>query len=82
MSNTALLEQVVSEARRLSTLDKLRLIERVTPEIERDLLEAGSARRPGRSLWGLVAELGSAPSEEEIAAMRRDAWPEFPRSGT
>lgn len=68
------LEAVVRLARQLSARDKLRLIERVAPEIEREL-----PGRPSRSLLGLLWDLGPAPSEEEIEAARREAWAAFPR---
>ena len=71
------LEDVVKLAQQLSPVDKVRLIERVAPELERDL-----AAHPGgasRSLLGLLKDLGPAPSDEEIDAARREAWASFPR---
>ena len=71
------LEDVLKLARQLSPVDKVRLIERVAPQVERDLLNS-----PGdgsRSLLGLLKDLGPAPSAEEIDAARREAWASFPR---
>jgi len=71
------LEEVLRLARQLSPVDKVRLIERVAPEVECDL-----AARQGvgnRSLLGLLKDLGPAPSVEEIDAARREAWASFPR---
>jgi hypothetical protein len=71
------LEEVLKLAKQLSPIDKVRLIERVAPEVERDL-----AARPGggsRSLLGLLKDLDPAPSAEEIDAARREAWASFPR---
>jgi hypothetical protein len=77
MSTAANLERVLTIARQLSALDKVRLIERLAPQTEQDL----KAMRPVRymSLLGLCADLGSAPSAEEIDAARREAWAGFPR---
>ena len=54
------LEQVVSLARKLPPLEKIRLIERIVPEIEQDLREGLQPRRPRKSLLGLCADLASA----------------------
>ena len=71
------LEHVVALASRLSTLDKVRLVERVAATLERDM--TGPQKAPSRSLLGIVAHLGSAPSAEEIDEARREAWANFPR---
>jgi hypothetical protein len=52
--------------------DKLRLIEHIAPEIERD--PTTGTPEPRKSLWGLWADLGPAPSTEEIDEARREAW--------
>jgi hypothetical protein len=66
------LEQVVALAQQLSPVDKVRLIARTALEIERDML----ARRPSslKSLLGLCADLGPAPSAEDIEEIRREMW--------
>ena len=71
------LEDVLKLAHQLSPVEKVRLIERVAPEIERDL----SPRREDGScsLLGLLKDLGPAPSAEEIDAVRREVWASFPR---
>ncbi len=61
---------------RLPPLERLQVIARVLPEIERDLSER---QRPLQSLLGLCADLGPAPSAEEIDEARREAWASFPR---
>jgi len=70
------LEEVLRLARQLSPVDKVRLIERVAPEVESDL----AARQGGgnRSLLGFLKDLGPAPSAEEIDAARHEAWSSFP----
>jgi hypothetical protein len=78
MQKTTTLEQVLNQARKLSPLDKLRLIERVAPDLEKEL----EPRAPGkdRSLLGLCRDLGAAPSEEDIDEARREAWGGFARA--
>jgi hypothetical protein len=77
MTAVANLDQVLTMATQLSALDKVRLIEGLAPQIEQEL----RAMRPARykSLLGLCADLGPAPSAEEIDATRREAWASFPR---
>ncbi len=70
------LEQVLPLAIQLSVLDKVRLIEKITPQITLDLQARESHPR---SLWGLCADLGSAPSIEDIQEIRHEMWGNFPR---
>lgn len=77
MQSTVTLNEVFSLAKKLSLRDKLRLIEQIAPEIERDLTTG--TPEPRRSLWGLWADLGPAPSAEEIDEARREVWGNFPR---
>ena len=74
---TATLEQVVSLARQLPPVEKIRLIERMVPEIKRDMLGQRPPRR--KSLLGLCADLGPAPSAEDIVEIRHEMWADFPR---
>jgi hypothetical protein len=69
------LEQVISLARQLPPVDKIRLIERIAPEIERDMHQ----QKPLKSLLGLCADLGTAPSSADIDEIRREMWGGFPR---
>jgi hypothetical protein len=71
------LEEVLSLVKQLSLVDKVRLIERVAPEIERDLIVRQTL--PRRSLWGLCADLGQAPSAADVDQVRQDEWARFPR---
>lgn len=77
MKKTVTLEEVVQLAAELPLTDKVRLIEKVAPQIQREL--EGTNSRPRQSLWGLCADLGPAPSAEEINQARREAWAGFPR---
>lgn len=77
MEKDVTLEKVIGLAKQLSPVDKVRLIEQVAPDIEREL----TATQPGqrKSLWGLCADLGPAPSAADIDQARREAWAGFPR---
>jgi hypothetical protein len=75
MDKIITLEEAVGLAMQLSALDKIRLIERLTPRIEQDLMTPLTRRR---SLLGLCADLGVAPSANEIDAARREMWQNFP----
>lgn len=72
MEKVANLQAVLDLVRQLSLLDKVRLIEEIAPQIERELEQAPA--RPCTSLWGLCADLGPAPSAEEIDTVRREEW--------
>jgi hypothetical protein len=73
----ATLEQVVSLARQLPPVEKIRLIEHMVPEIKRDMFGQRPPRR--KSLLGLCADLGPAPSVEDIDEIRQEMWAGFPR---
>ena len=65
-------DDVVQGALKLSTVDKVRLIERLASVIQHDVGPQVSV--PRQSLYGALADLGPAPSEEDIAEARRDMF--------
>jgi hypothetical protein len=69
------LEEIVDLTKQLSLRDKVRLIERIAPQIEREL--AGATSKPRVSLRGLWQ--GARVTEEEISEARREMWADFPR---
>ncbi len=69
-------EQVIDMVKRLPPRDRLRVVSQVLPELEREL---PVRPQPRKSLRGLCADLGPAPSAEEIDQARREAWANFPR---
>ncbi len=71
------LHEVLNLAKQLSTVDKERLIEQIAAEVERELSD--KPRTPRKSLWGLCADLGKAPTADEIDAVRSEEWANFPR---
>jgi hypothetical protein len=77
MERGVTLEEALNLVKQLSPVDKARLIERIVPDIERELMATPPA--PRKSLWGLCANLGPAPSAEEIDQARREEWANFPR---
>jgi hypothetical protein len=75
MSEAVTLEEALTLVRQLSPVDKARLIERIVPDIERELKTAGST--PLKSLRGIWRGLDI--TKEEIAEARREMWGDFPR---
>jgi hypothetical protein len=75
MENSVTLEQALVLVRRLSPVDKARLIERLAPDIERELKAAQPTGR--KSLRGLWRGLGI--TEADITEARREMWSDFPR---
>jgi hypothetical protein len=71
------LEVVVEMVKQLSPIDKVRLLGRVIPDLEAAI--GGAERKPLRFSYGALADLGSAPSAEEIDEVRREMWRGFPR---
>ena len=69
------LEEALVVVRRLSPVDKARLIEQIVPDIVRELKAAQPV--PHKSLRGLWR--GLEFTEEEIAKARREMWGNFPR---
>jgi hypothetical protein len=75
----SMIDPIMTQALRLPVLAKVRLMERLMVVLEQDLINE-QAKQPLLSWNGLWADLGSAPSAEEIDAMRSEAWANFPRS--
>ncbi|HEX8683129.1 MAG TPA: hypothetical protein VF707_12495 [Ardenticatenaceae bacterium] len=73
MQQTVTLDEVLQLAAQLSPVDKVRLIERIAPQIERELTPS----IPRKSLYGLWK--GINITEEDIAEARREMWGNFPR---
>jgi hypothetical protein len=71
------LEEALAVALKLSPRDKVRLVERVVSTLEREVTD--SPQTPRRSFFGLLAEFGPAPSEEDFEEIRREMWGNFPR---
>lgn len=74
MEEVVTLDQIVELTKHLSLLDKVRLIERITPQIERELSIAQPEHRtPLRGLWQ-----GLNVTDEDIAEVRTEMWGNFP----
>ena len=71
------LQEVLQLAQQLTPIDKVRLIQQLTPDLERELSE--TKPKPKKSLLGLCADLGQAPSAAEIDRTRNEVWGSFPR---
>ena len=75
MGKAVTLEEALELVKQLSPVDKVRLIERIVPDIERELVAARPT--PRKSLRGLWQGLDI--TEEDIAEARREMWGNFPR---
>lgn len=75
------LDQVLALAQRLRPVDQVRLMVRLTLTIERVLVqEAPTTPSVSRTpLRGLLADLGPAPSAEDIDEVLREMWAPFTR---
>ncbi|MEH1885047.1 hypothetical protein [Nostoc sp.] len=75
MNKTVTLEEALVLIKQLSFIDKIRLIEQIAPQIERELTNIQPKQRKSlRGLWR-----GSNVSESDIAQMRQQIWTNFPR---
>ena len=72
------LEQALIVVEQLSLGDRLRLIERMVPGIQRSTSDV--LPTPKRSLLGFCADLGTALSAEEIDEVQREMWAGFGES--
>ncbi len=77
MGKKVTLKEAMDLIKQLSLLDKVRLIGEITSDIQREFMSMAPV--PRKSLWGLCADLGPAPSAEEIDQVRREEWASFPR---
>lgn len=69
------LEQALSVANQLSEIDKLRLIRQLMMDIEPTRLAESKQRRI--SSLGILAHLGTAPSEAEMNEVRQEMSANF-----
>jgi hypothetical protein len=75
MKNTVTLEEILQLAKQLSPVDKVRLIEEMTPQIKREL--AKQEAEPRKSLRGLWRGLDI--TDNDMTEMRQEIWHDFPR---
>ncbi len=74
MQKAITLDEIVEMTKQLSLLDKVRLIEKITPQIESELSAAQPVQRtPLRGLWE-----GLNITDEDIAEVRAEMWGNFP----
>ena len=74
MAEVVTLNEVKNLARQLSLQDKLRLMEWIAPQIQRDIKQSQpSPRKSLRGLWS-----GLDITEADINEARREMWGDFP----
>ncbi len=75
MDKAVTLKSALEIVKQLSLVDKVRLIEQIAPQIERELTNSQpKTRKSLRGLWR-----GSNITESDIAQMRQEVWANFPR---
>lgn len=72
-------EQVFNLAQLLKPSDQARLISQLAEVIETKFEAQEISPLTRRPLRGLLADLGPAPSAEDIDEARREMWGNFPR---
>lgn len=76
----ATLEQVKRLAAKLSPEEKTRLAQWIEETSGEEVAVDDAARtKPRRSLYGLCADLGPGPTDEDIEDVRHEMWTGFPR---
>jgi hypothetical protein len=75
---TPTLDELIEYAKQLSAFDKLRLVEELIPDVKATIAEAPP--KPLKSPYGTFADLGTAPSAEDIEQTRREMFHDFPRN--
>lgn len=71
-TKTLSVDEVLAWAAQLPVQERARLAERIIASVVRDLGELPPT--PRRSLRGILADFGPAPSDEDIAEARREMW--------
>jgi hypothetical protein len=75
MANSVTLKEVLNLAKQLSPLDRIRLIEQITPQLKRDLVVTPS--QPRKSLRGIWK--GIDITEVDITEVKAEMSGNFPR---
>lgn len=68
-------QEVLSAVQTMPTTEKVRLLEDISASLRRDLVQDDP--KPPQSLYGLFADLGIAPSSEDIDEAQREMWSRF-----
>jgi tRNA A37 threonylcarbamoyladenosine synthetase subunit TsaC/SUA5/YrdC len=74
MQETPIFEEALSLAKQLSPSDQARLMEYLAAALATTLKQQPQQQPPTESLYGICADLGPAPSAEEIDEVRREMW--------
>jgi len=74
------IEQILNLAQTLKPTEQAQLLSRLTSAMEKTVINLEPKQpTPRRSLHGILADLGPAPSAEDIDEARREMWGNFPR---
>lgn len=74
-------EQVIEMLKKLSPIERLKVISEVLPETEQDIEDELTDKKYSkkRSLYGLWKGMGFDVTAEDIAEARKEMWGNFPR---
>ena len=78
MADSVTLEEVLNLAKQLSPLDRIRLIEQITPQLKLDFVLVSS--QPRKSLRGIWKEIDI--SEADLAEVKAEMSSNFPLYNT
>lgn len=71
------IERILNLAANLQPNEQAQLLARLAAAMEKSVPISETKPRP--SLYGALADLGPAPSAEDIDEVRREMWANFPR---
>lgn len=70
--------QLLAQAKQLSADEKIQFAESLLASLREDLNDP-TPPQPKKSLLGVLAPYGNAPSAEDIDEVRAEIWANFPR---
>lgn len=78
------LQEVLNQAKQLSPVDKVRLIQQLSFDLENELRDRPSTSQqqhwtpPAQSNWDMSANMEQRPSAPDMDQARWDEWANFP----
>lgn len=79
MNSSPTAEDVMATVLDLPLSEQMRLLKQLAEHLEQQVLRGTVTPSEPLSLWGICADLGPAPSADEIDEARHQLWSDFPR---
>jgi hypothetical protein len=76
--NILTFDDVLTQFKSLSPVDKIRLMQEMM-NVLRQEIQTQPVEEDRQRWYGMCADLGPAPSAEDIDEVRREMWKSFPR---